>query len=197
MAHGRVQGKVNGEPGESLEAEEGPMAAPGIVGGVVDHVGIDGVQMDVSNQGQEVTIDVNELGAVATLEDVARRRQALVPIVGISHGDALHELAERPVVDLHQIVQVIDHPAVGMVSRAELLQPVRESIVQYRAIPQCGEHGFAMVATKDDVVVSARNMQAGRARHPCLPLKVNKVGSTLQHVGTSGHRQERCEFAIT
>ena len=57
--------------------------------------------MDITKESEEVGVDIDELGLVAPLENMACRAQRLVPIARVTHGDALHGLAQWLLIDLH------------------------------------------------------------------------------------------------
>jgi hypothetical protein len=67
--------------------------------------------MYVAQQRKEVLIDIDELGFIASLDEVTCGSEALVPIARIAHANALHRLAKRLIGYLDQGVQMIRHPA--------------------------------------------------------------------------------------
>src|SRR5262245_19366152 len=70
--------------------------------------------------------------------------------------------------DLQQCMQVVCHPAESMDSAARSSEHIGYDVVENQPVGSGSEQRLAMIAAKHDVVVRARNMQAGRPWHPCL-----------------------------
>ena len=113
-----------------------------------------------------------ELCSVSPLEKVSRRAKRLVTIPRVADCDALHDLAERPLCDLQQCVQVIGHPAEGVNPDFEPTDDTSDDIVERVSIGCVAKQRFAMIASHDDVVVSAWYMQSRRSWHPCRSMEV-------------------------
>ncbi len=77
--------------------------------------------MDVAKQRQKVLVDIDELGSVASLEEVTCRVQTFVAVARVAHRDPLHDLAKRLVRYLNERMQMIGHPA-------ECVDPAAESV---------------------------------------------------------------------
>ena len=67
-------------------------------------------------------------------------------VSGVPHGYALHELAERLIMNLHQRMKVIGHPAERMQACKTAAQAVGEDVVQNVAVLARPEEIFAMVS---------------------------------------------------
>ena len=143
------------------------MRRPGVVGRVVDDMSFDGIQMDVSKQDEELGIDLDESGFVASLEEVTRGLQGSVAIAGVAHRNALHDVPERTVGDLNQRVQMIGHPAEGMDTGIESSQNVGDDVVECLSISAATEECLTVVTAKNDVIAATRGVQARRSWHPC------------------------------
>src|SRR5687768_6174648 len=98
---------------------------------------------------------------------------AKLPMVvsGVTHGDALHELAERLLMNLHQRMQVIGHPAERMQSCKTAAQALSEDVVQNVTVLARRKEILAMVSTQHYMIVAAGHVQSRRARHPCITQK--------------------------
>jgi hypothetical protein len=101
---------------------------------------------------------------------VAAGIEGLVPVAGVTHGDPLHGGPQWPVADLHQRVQVIRHPAIGVESVVNAAQDIGHHLVENVAIVVGREQRFAMVTPEAYVIAATRYVKSGRSGHPCDPL---------------------------
>lgn len=106
--------EVCGEPRYGLTSEIGSMAAPWIGGRIRDNTRAHGVEMDVAHQLQQILIRIDENRPIASLKEVTGRRTLPLHVSCEAAGDSHHRPTERHVADLHQEMNVIGHPAVGV-----------------------------------------------------------------------------------
>jgi hypothetical protein len=86
---------------------------PRILEGVVDHVGADGVLLDVAEGAEEVGV-AEEAGVEAVLPESAGAGEAAVEIAGVGAVDVTHCVGDRVgFVGPGDEVVVIGHQAVG------------------------------------------------------------------------------------
>jgi hypothetical protein len=83
----------------------------------------------------------------------------------VGAGDAEYQSAKRRVGHLHEQVQVIGHPAVGVNLCGESLERVLDQSVEKIPVLIAKENRLAMIAAKRDMVESARRMQAETTSH--------------------------------
>jgi hypothetical protein len=107
------------------------VARPCVFAWISNDTGFDRIEMDVSQAGDEVAVYVDEPGPIAPLERVAGGAKLSMTVSGVAHGDALHEFAERLIMDLHERMKMISHPAERVQSRKTAVQALSDDIVQY------------------------------------------------------------------
>ncbi len=142
------------------------MTAPSIVGSVGNDTCFYRIEMNVAQQSDHVTVGVDQLGFVAPLEQMAGSTQLPVSISRVTRGNTLHDLAQRPVDNLDQQMNVIGHPTERVNARAESPDDFGNNGVERLAISRSGEQRFAMIASQHHVIEAAWNMQSRKAGHP-------------------------------
>jgi hypothetical protein len=144
------------------------MAGPRVLGRISHDSGFDRIEMDVSKACDEVAIDINQPCFVSTLEAVTRRAQLSMPKARVTHGDALHQLAQWLVMNLDKRMQVIGHPAEGMQACNADAEAFGDNVVEHVAISGCREELSAVISAENYVIEPAGHMQARWSRHPCI-----------------------------
>ena len=114
--------------------------------------------MDISQAGDEVAVDIDEPSLVAPLEGVACCAKLPMAVSRVSHGDALHELAKRLIVDLHERVKMVRHPAERVQSCKTATEALGDDVVEHIAISGRREEFSAVVSAQDDMIEAAGHM---------------------------------------
>jgi hypothetical protein len=78
------------QPLNRLLSKVGAVGRPGVVLRRARHACFDGISVDVATQYEEVTVSVDEAGAVASFKKMPGGAQLPVAVARVAHGDALH-----------------------------------------------------------------------------------------------------------
>ena len=92
--------------------------------------GGDGIEVDVAQRGEKILIRPDQSRPVPSFEQVSGRSQGLVAVACITHGDTLHDSAQRGVIDLQERMQMVGHPAKGVGARAVAADRIGDDIVE-------------------------------------------------------------------
>jgi len=119
---------------------------PGIIAGVSDHPGANGIESDVAIAGQQIVFLLDGIGLVATVPQGAR---SLVTPIDVGHEtptERLQRRADRPHLGRRrQQVDVFGHQHIGMdlepVRRSGLGQPVQA----HRIVVVAEQHRLTIV----------------------------------------------------
>jgi hypothetical protein len=84
----------------------------------------------------------------------------------VAHRDTLHDLCQWRLGNLQKRMQMVRHPAVGVDAGVKPCEHVRDYLVQGDAIFGRAKECLTMIATEDDVVARARDVQPRWSRHP-------------------------------
>jgi len=122
------------------------MARPSIRRGIAGQTCANGIEVDVSEQRQQVIVSIYQQCVVAAFKQVTRRLQVLLDYASIVTGDSLDYLSEWGVCNLQEQVNVVGHPAVGVQSRIQLFQGSFDDSVQQVAVPGRVEDRAAMIS---------------------------------------------------
>lgn len=156
---------VGGQPGQHLAFEIGPVTAVGVSAGLLDHAGAHRVEMNVANQGEAVTISIDEKGLEAALEEVACLLSPRIDMARIAEGEVLHAGGEGLLARLESEVQMIGHQAKGMNLVAEATHAFFDQFIEPCAVFSAEEDVLTGVTAQDDVVEAAGHVQARFASH--------------------------------
>jgi hypothetical protein len=141
---------------------------PFVLGRITDHASAHRVQVNVSDQLEQVSVDIDEPRSVAALEEVSSRSEPSLVVTSVAAGYAMHQSTERRFGHLREQMQMIAHPAVSMQSRTKAREDLADDLIEARAIAARVEDALPVVAPQHDVIDPSRNVQSGAPRHPCL-----------------------------
>lgn len=88
--------------------------APAVLVGRCDHLGLDGILVNVAQQGDEIARVADGLAAESVVEERPQSLMALVEIADVGHADALHHRADVLGGLGDEQVDVVVHQAIGM-----------------------------------------------------------------------------------
>lgn len=78
----------------------------------------------------------------------------------VSACNSKNQAAKRYMGYLHEHVQMIGHPAVGVQPTDAMFERFRHNLIEQVAVGVAKEYGLPMIAAKSDVIEAARHVQA-------------------------------------
>ena len=111
-------------------AEVVAMARPRIGGRFSNESRANWIQVDVPNEGEQISVGVNQEGVITALEQMAGRIHARLKCPCVTTCNAQDDLAKRNLGDLDQSVDVVGHPAVRMDLRTEVTDRFSDYSIQ-------------------------------------------------------------------
>ncbi len=162
------QHPIGGQPGKRLVSEIGPVTAVGVSGGLSDHACAHRVEMNVADQGESVSIPIDEEGLETALEQVARAFAPRIDMARIAEGEILHAGGQGLLARLECEVHMIGHQAEGMNTVAEATDAILDQFIEPCAVFGGEENVLTGVTSQDDVVETTGHVQAGFASHATM-----------------------------
>lgn len=141
------------------------MARPGILIGEANHFRPNGVEVDVTDQFQQIAVGIDEQRLVAALEQVAGSPVFAIDELGVAKSDILHNAGEGHVPHLDGQMDMVRHEAEGMDAIPETLNAFLDQQEKPRAVTVIEEDVLAAIAAKDDVINGAGIMKSRFAWH--------------------------------
>src|SRR5688572_2092859 len=175
-----AEGEVGANPRNARPAQVVRMAGPWISSGIEREAGSDRIQVDVPHECQEIAVGIHEDGVIPALEKVPGSLQALLELPCIPARDMEDDLAEWPVRNLYQQVDVVCHPAVGMHARTEVAKGGGDDLVKKVAVCRRAKDVLPMISAKGHMIETPLEVQAQRAGHTFACVSGTIRGSTLQ-----------------
>jgi hypothetical protein len=163
------QDEIRANPAARGDSHVRPVARPRVFAGMGNQPCPHGVQVDVSHELEQVSVVLDQQGVIAPLEQVAVRAERPLEIPCVTRRDPLHRARERHVRYLHEQVQVVRHPAVGVQRRCVTPDGAGDDLIEPLAILGAREDRVLMIATQGDMVVSARHVHSRATRHRAPP----------------------------
>ena len=154
-----AQREVRRHPVLVLGAEIRVMARPGISIRRVDHICTDGIQVNVSDELQQIAVGIHENGVITFLEQVPSRMQAALNAARVSSSDPEHQPPQRNVAYLNQKMHVIGHQTVCVQSGGEAFDDFGSELVEEISVFGLEEYVLAVIASQRDVVERAGHVQ--------------------------------------
>jgi hypothetical protein len=97
---------------------------------------------------------------IAVLEQVAGRRQLTLNASRESSSDALHQPAEGLFGYLHEQVQMIGHPAIGVDTRTGMFERIGQDFIENLPVGVFEEDVLPMIAASRDVIDGSGHVQS-------------------------------------
>jgi hypothetical protein len=149
-----------------------PVARPCVILRLRHDVRAHGVEVDVGHARQQITIGLNERGAVAPFPQRAGARVHFVEHLHIAAADCLHHLGQTLIcLWREQQMQVIAHQHIGvdvdLVHAALLEQQIEHALV----ISNSAKNVLPVVAPQDDVVRVAGDGETREASHLLMVIR--------------------------
>ena len=146
------------------------MPGPGVVGGIPDQSCPYRIQVDVTDELQEIGICVHPEGPVRRVEQRLTRRMTVIAVEEIPGNQValkpIHLLARN----FDNQVQVVRHPAIRVCPGAEFRQEFADDSLQGIPVRRCSEEWPSTVAAERHMMDIALEAQAGwgRSRHGAI-----------------------------
>jgi hypothetical protein len=141
------------------------MAAPGVFGRIADETSPDWIAVDVTHQGQQVGIDLDQPRAVAPLEQVAGGWDAALLAASVNGRDDLHQASQGRSPHLHGQMDVVRHPTVSMQTGLVPREVRNQNVLEGPIVARVMENHLAMVSAQDRVIETTGHMDARTAGH--------------------------------
>lgn len=137
-----------------------PITAPGPVSRLRDHVGANGVEVDVAADFQQIRIAVHQDGLEAALKKMAHLAMAPVVRLSVDAIDVPHQHGQvRPSRVQNQVVMVA-HKAIGQCTGIEAVQCGADDLQKRLPVRVIIEYRLTPVTPRSDVVDRAREFDA-------------------------------------
>jgi hypothetical protein len=136
------------------------MAGPGILIGKSNHSGPDGVEVDVTDQFQQVAVGIDQQRLVPPLKQMTVPLVLAIDELGVAKPDILHDAGEGNIAHLNGQMGVRRHETEGMDAIPETLNAFLKQQEKPRAITRIEEDALAAIATKNDVINGAGIMKS-------------------------------------
>jgi hypothetical protein len=142
----------------------------------------DRIQMQVSNESQQIPIPVTEERFVSSLENVTHGVMGPVEVACVGLLDSLHDLREWSLGRFEEEMHMIRHQDIGIEHElVPVLVPVEARQV-YLIISLTPEHMPTLIPTSDDMVKNSWKLNAGRTSHARLipgPPKIVNINISM------------------
>jgi hypothetical protein len=125
--------------------------------------------MDIAHQCQSVAILIDQVSLEPSLEDMSDPCQPGIEIAGIAKRQILHARRQFQIPRLQRKVKVIGHQAEGVDPVAEAGNAFGEQLIEEVPVTGSQEHVLPGIATQDDVIQTASDVQARFASHEPIP----------------------------
>jgi hypothetical protein len=135
---------------------------------MIDDAGLDGVEVDIAYEGLEITIVLDEVGSVASLEEVADACMSPVELLAVVEVHCQHDLRERSGTALDGQMDVIRHEAVREHPESVASPALGETRKIESTIRIVSKDVPALVTTSDDVVKTSRHLDPRSTTHAVL-----------------------------
>jgi len=141
------------------------MAGPDVFFRIADHLRPDRVQMNVADQGQKITVGINQQSLVPPLKEMAGAPVLSVYELGISKSDILHDAGERDSPNLDCQMEMRRHQAKGMSAILEAFNAFLQQQEKTRTVAGIEDDVLPAVAAKNDVINGSGVMKSRFACH--------------------------------
>jgi hypothetical protein len=159
------QRKFGRDPCLLAPAQVRAMARPAIVRSIGNESGAHWIEMNVAHHRKEVVVCVDQHCVVTALEQMTSGVDAFLNRASVATGNAKNDAAQRNVRYLHQQMNVIGHPAVGMHPAAQLGNGLRDNIIQQIPVSFSEEDWLSMIASQGHMVEATRDVKSELTGH--------------------------------
>src|SRR3990172_12124935 len=130
-----------------------------------DHLRTNRIQVDISDQSQEILIPIAEKGLVPSLKEMAYFAVLPIEVAGIGEIQKLHDLRQRRFRCLDEQVEVIGHQDVGVEDKTALLLIMPESAEILASVLIVKENVLLLIAPGYHMVERSGKLYARRSCH--------------------------------